>query len=89
MLNLQVYVSSDWNVIITLHSFSRHGTQKVLTGAALYAVGKVTNSTNLQETGGALVKLGVASKVGAHFVGWVNRITLINNWKFLYNVKMK
>ena len=50
-------------------SFFSHGEQKVLTGAALYAVGKVTNSKNLQETGGALVGLGVASKVKAHLVG--------------------
>ena len=50
-------------------SFFSHGEQKVLTGAALYAVGKVSNNKNLQETGGALVGLGVASKVKAHLVG--------------------
>ena len=44
-----------------------HGTQKLLTGAALVAVGKITNSQNLQETGGALVGLGVATNIGAHF----------------------
>ena len=58
------------NLLFSLFVYiSSHGKQKVLTGAALYTVGKVTNNKNLQETGGALVGLGVASKVKAHLVG--------------------
>ena len=44
-------------------SFS-HGKSKVLTGAALWGVGAITNNQNLQQTGQALAGLGLLSKAG-------------------------
>ena len=41
-----------------------HGKSKVLTGAALWGVGAITNNQNLQQTGQALAGLGLLSKAG-------------------------
>jgi len=45
-----------------------HGQQKFWTGAGLYGLGAVTGNSGLKNVGGGLVKLGVLSKVGAHFL---------------------
>ena len=37
-------------------------------GAGLLGAGLLTGNQNLQNTGGALVKLGLASKLAAHFL---------------------
>merc|ERR1711953_501410 len=44
-----------------------HGATKVATGLGLGALGLITGNQGLQNTGAGLVKLGLASKVAAHF----------------------
>merc|ERR1712001_515640 len=44
-----------------------HGHQKFWTGAGLYGLGAVTGNQGLKNVGGGLAKLGLLTKVGAHF----------------------
>ena len=53
-------------MIIGFQFFS-HGATKVATGLGLGALGLITGNQGLQNTGAGLVKLGLASKVAAHF----------------------
>jgi len=45
------------------------GRTKVLAGAGIGILGALTGNQQLQQTGGALVGLGLATKVGAHLFG--------------------
>ena len=44
-----------------------HGKQKFWTGAGLYGLGTLTGNSGLKNVGGGLAKLGLLTKVGAHF----------------------
>merc|ERR1712020_882224 len=47
-----------------------HGRTKFWTGAGLWGLGALTNNQGLQNVGGGLAKLGLASKVLAHVPGF-------------------
>ena len=54
-------------IYIEIFSCYRHGAQKFATGAGLWALGAVTGNSQLQNVGAGLGKLGLASKLAAHF----------------------
>ena len=56
---------------------SSHGRQKFYTGVGLWGLGALTNNRGLQEVGGGLAKLGLASKVAAHFFKWKTITVLV------------
>ena len=67
-----------------------HGATKVATGLGLGALGLVTGNQGLQNTGAGLVKLGLASKVAAHFFWnklYLHNFKFINKQKFEYLLK--
>merc|ERR1711997_1085988 len=45
----------------------QHGRNKFYTGAGLWALGSLTGNSGLQNVGGGLAQLGLASKLAAHF----------------------
>jgi len=49
-------------------ALKQHGAQKFATGAGLFALGAVTGNSGWQNTGAGLAKLGLLSKLGAHFL---------------------
>ena len=49
-------------------TFPRHGRTKFATGAGLWALGAITGNQGWQNTGAGLAKLGLLSKLGAHFI---------------------
>ena len=55
-------------IYIEIFSCSRHGAQKFATGAGLWALGAATGNSGWQNTGAGLAKLGLITKLGAHFL---------------------
>ena len=55
----KIYIFSNFSV----------GRTKILAGAGLGIVGALTGNAQLQQAGGGLVGLGVASSLGAHLFG--------------------
>ena len=68
-------------MIIGFQFFS-HGATKVATGLGLGALGLITGNQGLQNTGAGLVKLGLASKVAAHFF-WTKMLTF-SRMKYIF-----
>ena len=56
-------------VLISIYfSYCSHATTKLLTGAGVWALGKVTGNQQLQATGKGLKTLGAATLIGSHFL---------------------
>ena len=55
-------------VVFIILLFFSHGRTKFWTGAGLWGLGAVTGNSGLQNVGGGLAKLGLLTKVGAHFL---------------------
>jgi len=49
-------------------ALKQHGKTKFATGAGLWALGAITGNQGWQNTGAGLAKLGLLSKLGAHFI---------------------
>ena len=63
-----INVTCDVNHLnIFFANLTSHGKQKFWTGAGLYGLGTVTGNQGLKNVGGGLAKLGLLTKVGAHF----------------------
>merc|ERR1711894_651679 len=62
--NLGALNPANW----TKQGGKNHGTTKLLTGAGVWALGKVTGNQQLQATGKGLKTLGAATLIGSHFL---------------------
>ena len=62
------------------------GRTKILAGAGIGILGALTGNQGLQQAGGGLVGLGVASSLGAHLLGkkkWTEKILKHSSTKAL------
>jgi hypothetical protein len=62
-----INATCDVNHLNIFANSTSHGKQKFWTGAGLYGLGAVTGNSGLKNVGGGLAKLGLLTKVGAHF----------------------
>ena len=64
------------------------GKAKIITGAGIGILGALTGNQGLQQAGGGLVGLGVASSLGAHLFGKKKKWKKMKWWKNLKNYEI-